>query len=279
MAQSQPYSSAPARFLSGVSTQPRKSFLGAFPMPNPLVANVYVNDFNTYAAADWTVTAVGGGTSALQAVNGGSLLLTTGATSTNNQGNTLLPGSFSITPGYRAWFAINVTMADTTLPNFVLGLTKGGPGTPTDGVYFTKATASQSVSAVIRASSTSSTITGVATLPTAAAITPAVPTFSLGFFYDGSASGTIYFYSSTPLATYVAGALTAPAAFSSPNDLGGAIVAAAGAGSSFSAPNVLTNLPAATTVLAPTFWIQTNTSVAQTMAVDYVMAAAELIRF
>ncbi len=276
---SQPYTAAPTRLLSGVSTQARKTLFGAFKIPCPFEANYYFNDFNTYAAGDWTVTTVNSGTSALQAANGGSLLLTTGATGTNFQGNTLVPASFSITPGYKAWFAINVTLADTTLPSFVIGMTKGGPSAPTDGIYFTKAASSQSVSAVIRASSTSSTITGIATLPTAAAITPAVPTFSLGWFYDGQPTPTVQFFCSTPLATYTSGVLTSPTAFSSPNPIGGVCVSAASNATGYTAPNVLTNIPVAATVLAPQFYIVTSTSVAQTMAVDYVLAAAELQRF
>jgi hypothetical protein len=265
--------------MGGVATQPRRSLFGNLPHPNPFACNYYENDFNTYAAADWTVSTVNSGTSALAAVNGGALLLTTGATSTNFQGNTLLPASFSITPGYRAWFGICITMADTTLPSFVVGLTKGGPSAPTDGVYFTKAASSQSISAVIRASSVSSTIAGIATLPTAASITPAVPSFSMGWFYNGQPSATLEFFCSTAYATYTAGVLTAPAAFTAPPQTGGVMVSAASAASGYTAPNVLTNLPAPTTVLAPQFYFVTSTSVAQLVYIDYVMAAAELQRF
>jgi hypothetical protein len=273
------WSSPPSRFLSGLSTEPRKSALGNFPFPNPFQANVYANDFNTYAAGDWTVTTTNSGTSALAAANGGALLLTTGATSSNYQGNRLLPASFAITPGYQAWFLANVTMVDTTLPNFLIGMTAGTVGSWTDGIYFTKATANQTISAVIRGSSASSTITSIATLPTAAAITPAVPSFSLGWYYDGLPIPTLYFFASPAIATYTAGALTAPVAFSGPSSPGGVMVAAASSDPSYTAPNVLTNLPAATMLLAPDLYVVTNSSAAKTMQVDYVMAAAELNRF
>jgi hypothetical protein len=271
------WSSPPSRFLSGLSTEPRKSALGNFPFPNPFQANVYANDFNTYAAADWTVTSTGGGTSALAAVNGGALLLTTGATSSNDQGNRLNPASFAITAGYQAWFLANVTMVDTTLPNFVIGMTAGTPGAVTAGIYFTKATANQTVSAVVRNASTSSTITNIATLPTAAAITPAVPSFSLGWYYDGLPTPTLYFFASPATATYTAGVLTAPAAFSGMASPGGVCVAAASNASGYSAPNVLTNIP--TVNIAPEFYVVTNSSAAKTMQVDYVLAASELNRF
>jgi len=264
---SQPWIAPPARFLSGVSTQQRKSLLGGFPLPNPATANIYFNDFNTYVAGDWTVTTVNSGTTALQALNGGSLLFTPGGTSTNYQGITLNPASFSITPGYRAWFAANITVSDvavTKAPSFVLGLTKGGPSAPTDGVYFTYAGGTATtVSAVIRASSTSSTITGIAT-PVAAT------SFTLGWFYDGAPTPTLYFYTSAGLSN---------TAFSNPPITGGVMVAAASSDSSYTAPNVLTNLPAAATVMAPQLYmVQPTTTTAPTIALDWMLCAAELAR-
>jgi hypothetical protein len=265
---SQQWMNPPTRYPSGLTNQIRKSLFGGWPGgPVPMTANVYFNDFNTYTAADWSETKTNSGTIALQAVNGGSLLVTTGATATNDAGSTLATASFAITPGYRAWFGISFTVSDiasANSPSFILGLTKGGPSAPTDGVYFTKASgANKTVSAVIRASSTSSTITGIATLADATQ-------YTLGWFYNGAATGTLSFYSSS--------ALTAAAAFSSPNPISGAEVTAASGDSSYAAPNVLTNLPAPTTVMAPEFYIVAPGTTAPTLAVDWIFAAAELAR-
>jgi hypothetical protein len=265
---SQPWMSAPARYLSGVTTAPRKSLFGNFPFPNPAAANVYFNDFNTYAAGDWTVTSTNSGTSALVSTNGGALVLTCGGTATNYQGNTLNPASFAITPGYRAWFACSFTVSDiasAASPSFVIGMTKGGPSAPTDGVYFTKASgAAKTVSAVIRASSTSSTITGVATLTDATQVT-------LGWFYNGAATPTLDFFSSS--------VVSATTAFGSPYIYGGQAVAAASADASYTAPNVLTNLPGPTVLMAPqVYMVQPTTAASPTITVDWIFAAAELNR-
>lgn len=264
----QPWVAPPSRFLSGVTDQARKTLFGGWSHgPVPMGANVYFNDFDTYAAGDWTVTTTNSGTSALTGVNGGALLLTTGTTGTNFQGNTLVPASFSITPGYRAWFAASFTVSDiasANSPSFIIGLSKGGPSAPTDGVYFTKASgAAATVSAVIRAASTSSTITGIATLADATQVT-------LGWFYNGMPTPTVSFYSSS--------VLTAAAAFSSPNPIGGLEVAAASNGDGYTAPNVLTNIPVAATVMAPQIYMVAPGTTAPTITLDWILAAAELAR-
>lgn len=260
------FSSIPVRFPSGVSTVGPGQLLGNLPAPNPFDCNFYFNDFNTYVAGDWAVVGTNGGTSALQALNGGSLLISTGATATNDASNLLTPASFSITPGFQAWFIVNVTLTDITTaasPSFILGLSKGGPNAPTDGVYFTKASgANKTVSAVIRASSTSTTITGIATM---VANTP----ITLGWYYDGKALATLYFFSSSTQ--------TAATAFGQPNVMGGLAVASASADGSNT--NTLANLPASTAVLQPEMQLITPTSVVETMAVDYIGAAVEINRF
>ncbi len=233
-----PWTAPPARFLSGVTNQPRKTLFGAFPLPSPMTANIFFTDFNQYAAGDWTVTTTNSGTSALTAINGGALLITPGGTATNFQGNTLVPASFAITPGYKAWFGVNMTVssiAATASPSFIVGLTNGGPSAPTDGIYFTKASgaAATTVSGVVRASSASTTVTGVAT-PVSAV------NFTLGWFYDGQPSATIYFFSSAGVST---------TAFSSQPVLG---------------PQI--------------YMVQPTTVAAPTVTVDWMFAAAELSR-
>lgn len=254
----------PTRFTSGLTDQARKTLFGGWSHgPVPMGANVYFSDFDTYTAGDWSETKTNSGTIALQAVNGGSLLVTTGATATNDAGAILNPASFSITPGYRAWFGISFTVSDiasANSPSFILGLTKGGPAAPTDGIYFTKASgANATVSAVIRASSTSSTITGIATLADATK-------YTLGWFYNGAADPTVSFYSSS--------SLTAATAFSSLNPIGGVEVTAAYAG----ATTTLANIPVAATVLQPEFYIVAPGTTTPTLAVDWILAAAELAR-
>jgi hypothetical protein len=238
------------------------------PHPVPTAVNEYFNDFNTYAAGDWTVGPATG-TSALTAGLGGFLTLTTGGVSGNGQGNDLTTPSFAFTPGYQTWFSINFTNAGNNIPNWIVGLTAGTSNTPTSGVYFTKATSSRQVQILINKGGAITTLTPT-TLATAAQDGVAL---QLGFYYDGRPTSNLYFYSSVGLIGNQA--QPSPTAFGMPPVYGGAMVASAS--NDGLNPNPLTNLPIVT--LSPSFFIQTNAASTTTMAVDYVHAACEILRF
>lgn len=245
----------PPRFTSGVATAPVNSLFGNFPKPQPFAANYYINDFNTYAAGDWTVRSNNGGTSALASFSGGQLVLTTGAVDTNFQGMALNPTSFAFKAGYQTWFSINFLCADNTKPSWIVGLTAGGSGAPSSGVYFTKASTSTDIVCVQKGTGT----TNVATL-TAGAVD--ATSLSLGIYYDGKPTPTLYYFASS--------GLTTPVAFQSPFPVYGGVIRAS--------TQTMTNLTA--NVLQPSFDLIANGgSGAVTMKVDYVMAANEILRF
>jgi hypothetical protein len=262
---------SPGRFSSGVSTARKALDLyGYLPVPFPFMTNQYFDDFNTYTAGQWTV-APATGTSALTAGLGGNLTLTTGAVSGNGQGNALNPVSFAFTPGYQTWFEILFTCANGNIPNFVVGLTAGGAAAPTSGVYFTKATASRNISTLINKAASITTISNMPALQGASLDATAL---SLGFYYDGKATPTLYFYSSAGLVSNTSASPT-PTAFGAPPIYGGAIVGSASADPAN--PNPLTNLP--TVNLQPSFFVQTNAASTTTMVVDRIAAVCEINRF
>lgn len=253
----------PQRAKNGINTAARPNDLfGDYSWPGPVDLYEYKNDFSTYAAADWTVSTTNSGTTALTNGNGGLLLQTTGATSTNYQSNYLTTTSFAFTPGYRTWFWINVALSDVATHNFFqAGLvdTLSTNATPGQGVYFSKLDASSTVSLVLNKSGTKTTVTvGTMVINTAT---------TLGFYYDGRAVPTLYAYSSI--------GLTANTAFGPDPVFGGARVIAFGANSA----NALTNLPLAATGLTLGFGITTGASVAKTATIDYVGAGMQLARF
>ena len=186
----------PTRLNKGVSTDTVTQPLGMFTLPNPNKACVFNNDFNTYLASDWTVVAGGAGSGvALSAGVGGNITLTTATSGTESiSGNP----SFNLNPatssaaGRQTWFETEVTLDATVAnPDYAIGLMKGTPGltSPTDGVYFTKASAATVWSFVIKAAAgTTTTIALPATT---------VPTNSqnvdLGWYFDGKATYYIYF--------------------------------------------------------------------------------------
>lgn len=234
----------PTRFPNGLSTQAIGKVLGNFPLPDPLAVSVYNNDFFTYAAGDWTVTAggAGSGIAVNAAVSGGWIKVTTATSGTESLVLTTTPCIF--TAGKPTWFSARVTLDATVAnPDYAIGLGAGGVATfnaATDGVYFTKATTATVWSLVIKASSTATTIAlPASTVPTAS------QTLQLGFYYDGS---SIYVFFNKVMI--------------------GSVGATGTLGTS------LANLPASTVELAP-FASNSFHTATSTLDIDYMLAACD----
>ena len=244
----------PTRLTQGLTFANQRDLLHMLPQPGDARVCYYFNDFNTYAAGDWTVTTVNSGTSALSNTLGGGLILTTGATDTNYQGNTLASTSFAISnAAAQMWFGINIALSNASTCSFVIGMTAGGPSAPTDGIYFTKAGGSTAISGVVRGSSTSTTYASLTTAQTGA--------MTLGFYYNGATSPNIQWFSSYGMST---------ASLNNPR-IGGQLV---------KKTTDMTNLPATTTLLAPQFYLVTSSgSAAKTLTVDWMLAACDVARY
>ena len=258
----------PTRFFSGVSTQKPNTLFGNFYRPCPVGTYDVFDDFDWYNATRWPV-GLATGTTAGQAGSGGQIILTTGAVSGNQQSNHLANKSFTLTPGYQSWLAINITLATSAVPNFLVGLIGGGTdAAPTDGIYFTKPTASQIVSMNIAKASAVTTLTPTSVVADATALT-------LGFYYDGRPTPTLYAFSSAAFPTTYYNA-----AFAQPQIFGGFMFGAMGGDQTVATPlQSLGNLPLAATTLNPAFMLQTNAAAAVTMVVDYCFASEEIARF
>lgn len=244
----------PVRFPKGINNQPSFSPLGDFPVPSPLAAHIYTNDFDDYTAANWTVTSTTG-TTALQAGNGGQVIQTTAATLNDIQANVKTPAAFAVTAGQGVWFMWRGQLANASDCTLQVGLQAGGTFlAPTDGIYFTKAAAATAVNLVIRASSVSTTV--------------AIPTFAfanttnavLAFYYDGK--------------QVTAWAATSPSTgvpVTNPGTANSLSVYTATAGT-----QTLTNLPLVN--LGIGFGLSAGSANVRTMTTDYILAANEIIR-
>ena len=255
--------SPPVRFPAGMSNSPRGYVFGEYPARTPPRVNQAFTDFNTYAAADWTVVTSGaGGTSALIDRNGGALQLTTGAVLGDMQGQQAAKRSFSFNTGNEFWFLANLTTSPLIDNTALVGVTDVINTTlvPTNGVFFNTVAGSALVQAIIRTGGVSTVIDIGTTVTNRFGI--------VGFYYDGKPTPSLYFYSSI--------GLTFPSAFTNPyfNGTSQAVaVASAFPGSLFS----LVNLP--NVVLAPGFGIKSGVTAAQTMTLDYLFCANEVNRF
>jgi hypothetical protein len=257
---------APAvRETSGVSTSAPGYLFNNYPYRTPARLNEYYNDFNTYAAGDWTVTTGGTGANALIDANGGQLTLTTDAATNDIQGIELTKKTFAFTTGSQVWFGCNLKIANATQSAIMFGLGNTFAAlTPTDGVYFSKANASAVMGAVIRASSTSTAVT----LNTSMSTVVAATFYSFGFWYNGV--DTLKFYST--IGASANGANT-PGNGSGYYSGGNQIAAAAGTGYTYA----LTNLPATSTNLTAGIAIKAGTTVAQVATIDWFLASEEIV--
>lgn len=182
----------PVRFPFGISTARKgRSVYADFPQPSPLVTHDDFDDFNRFAAAEWTITRVGTTpTEALTDGNGGLLLLTPAASSASSTYLQKVGASFLPAEGKQMWFSTRFKVASATDTQLAVGLqsTDTTPLDVTDGMYFVKSTAATATLDFIcrkDATTGSTSSTAVATL--------ADDTFiELGFYYDGKKTINIF---------------------------------------------------------------------------------------
>ncbi len=175
---------ATTNYPNGVTNAPIGTALGGFNAPDPSVNHTYFNDFDTFAAGDWTVTETqAGATQAIAAGDGGWLAMVNSAANNDLNSIQLTVATFAITAGQEAWFKTRFKTSSATNAALVIGLiqTTTTPLTVTNGVYFTKAAASTSLIARTTASSTSSSLT-VGTMADDTFVT-------VGWHYTGSSIG------------------------------------------------------------------------------------------
>lgn len=176
------------RFPNGVTNVGEDSLFAAMGQLAPTKFHTYMEDFDYYAAADWTVTETqAGATQALTNGDGGLLLLTNSAADDDLNALQKVGASFAFAAGKKLWFEARFKVSDATQSDVVVGLqvTDTTPLDTTDGVFFLKADGSTAVSLVVEASSTATTTASVATLANDTYV-------RLGFYYDGDAA--VYYF-------------------------------------------------------------------------------------
>jgi hypothetical protein len=167
------------RFPNGITTT-KNTTLGDFILPSPLTAHVYFDDFDTYTAADWTITETGVATQALADEDGGVLLITNAAGATDASFSNKVGESFLMASGKKAWFEARLKVSDATQSNWVAGLqiTDTTPLDVTDGIFFRKDDGDTNIDFVVEKDNTATTETAIGT--------NADDTYvSVGFYYNG----------------------------------------------------------------------------------------------
>lgn len=225
------------QFANGVGTVADNSPWSAFKAPLPTQYHVFFDDFDRFAAAEWTITTTeagaGSASEALTDGDGGLLLITNDDADNDNDFFQKVGESFRFESGKKLFFEARFKVSDATQSDVVIGLqiTDTAPLDVTDGVFFIKADDAATVDLRVEKNNTATTSSAVATM--------ANDTFiRLGFYYDG-----------------------VDAVFAIVNGVAQARLAT-------------TNLPDDED-LTISFGIQNGAAAAKTMTVDYIWAAKE----
>ena len=223
------------RYVNGINNVADNNILADFGMPDPTKWITHFDDFINYTAGDWTITAVGSGTSAQGDGLGGQLVVTTSGASGDGRWAQKLGRSFVLSSGKRAFFKARLKIDNVATSSLLVGLQLNDttPEDATDGIYFIKQS-SNSIDFVVRKDATtgSNSAAGVATLVNDTFI-------ELAWFYDGE--GSCYY----AVDGVVKGSIAATSAF----------------------------LP--DTTLSVSFGFETNAVATRAGTVDYVFAALE----
>lgn len=186
------------RFPQGVTNQQSINVLGAMGQLDPTKYHTYFNDFDTFNAADWTITTIEGGagsaTEALSDADGGVLVSTNDDAATDRNSFQKVGESFLMASGKPTWFKARFKVSDATQSDVVLGLmvtdtdpfAAGGDGV-TDGIFFQKDDGDALIDFYVQKNITTGqlTTTGVGTLVS--------DTYTeLGWYYDGQKTITVW---------------------------------------------------------------------------------------
>lgn len=169
------------RFPNGVTNVGEQSLFAELGQPAATLYHTYFEDFDYYAAADWTVTETDAGATQALADGDGGLLLITNTAADNDLVSLQKKGeSFRFASGKPLFFEARFKVSDATQSDVVIGLqiTDTTPLDVSDGVFFIKADGAATVDFRVEKNNTATTASAMATMADDTYI-------RLGFYYDG----------------------------------------------------------------------------------------------
>jgi len=172
--------SDPTRFPGGVSSASSGTFKD-LPYLNTSDYVIFDEDFQRYAAGDWTVTETNASaTEALTDGQGGLLLITNTATDDDRVTMQKVGESFKFVANKKTFFEVRFQTSDATQSDLLFGLaiTDTTPLDATDGVFFKKDDGDANIDFASLKNSAGSTVTAATTIANATFV-------KLGFYFDG----------------------------------------------------------------------------------------------
>lgn len=146
-------------FINGVTNVAESTSLGSYIAPDPTAVHQWFDDFDSYTAANWTVTETdSGATQAITDGDGGILLITNTAADNDLVGMQLAKETFRLAPGKETWIKARFKVSDATQSDVLIGLyitdTSPVASKPSDGFFFQKLDGSTSMTFEIGKNST-----------------------------------------------------------------------------------------------------------------------------
>lgn len=145
------------RFSNGVNdSSPGNIWGGGMTGPDPRKFHQFLEDFDFYLAADWTVTETqAGATQALTAGDGGLILLTNSAADNDINQIQKVPAAFLPAIGKRFFMNCRFQLSDVVDSDFAIGVQLANVdgttlATATDGIFFLKADDAATVALYVR---------------------------------------------------------------------------------------------------------------------------------
>lgn len=169
------------RLPNGIGTRSIDDIFSDLKYPDPTRYHQFFDDFDRYAAADWTVTETdSGATEALTDGDGGLLLITNTAADNDLVSLQKVGESFKFAAGKKLFFKTRFKVSNATQSDIVIGLciTDTTPLDVTDGMFFIKPDDDVVVNFYSEKNNTQTGATSIASM--------ADDTFiELAFFWDG----------------------------------------------------------------------------------------------
>lgn len=177
-------SRTPSRFPSGFTNVTKDKNFGNAQTYDPMRFHMFIEDWDRYAAADYTLTeSQAGATQALANGDGGRMLFTNSAADNDLVSLQKVGESFLFEDGKAIFGKCRFSISDLTLSDAACGLmiTDTSPivSVPSDGIYFLK---TEAAAAVIFKVGKASSYTNSGTILT---LTSTSTFYTLGFFCNG----------------------------------------------------------------------------------------------
>jgi len=171
-----PLDNTVTRWPNGVNDTADNNLLANYRGLNPLRYQVYFDDFNFYIPTQWTVTETqAGATQGIQTATAGGWLALVNSAADDDLNQIQQPATtFAFTSTKDMFIETTLSLSDATQSDAIIGLyvldTTPIASQPANGIYFLKTDGAATLDFVLRASSTSTTLSAVTTLTDATSV-------------------------------------------------------------------------------------------------------------